>query len=129
MSWAANNIGKVVYSVLGTLVFNRVYPVVAPQNPTYPFMVYNVVSVTPNATKATTSVSDKIRVQVDMYDKDIDALNTLASSVRDALDLLTGTYSSIIVSTCRFDGQEAPYQNEVRVYCISQDYIFRINIK
>lgn len=129
MSWPTNSIGQVVFSQLGSLISNRVYPVVMPQDVTYPAICYHVISVVPQATKSTTSVSDKIRIQVDMYGKDIDALNALASSVRDQLDLLSGTYSTINVSTCRFDGESIFYDDTLRLYHITHDYIMRINIK
>lgn len=129
MSWTTNSIGKVIYSKLGSLVANRVYPLVAPQDVVMPYIVYSVISVTPDHTKGTSSVADKVRVQIDMIGKDLDALNTIASSVRDALDLFSGSSNSVNVSTSRFDSENMFYFDDTRLYSITQDYLIRIAIK
>jgi len=126
MTWHTNIIGRAVYYQLRNLCIGQVYPVVVAQDPTFPCIAYNVVSITPDHTKDSRSVADKVRVQVDIFDKTFDNCNVIASLVRDQLDFISGTIAGVPIDTSRYDGEQHLYENEIRIHHIAQDYIIRI---
>lgn len=126
MSWSSNIVGRAIYYQLKNLCAGRVYPVVGAQETTTPYIIYSVLSSTPDYTKDSKSVADKLRVQVDIFDKTFDAANVTASLVRDQLDFLVGTIAGVPVDSVRYEDESTMYEPEVRLHRISQDYFVRI---
>lgn len=125
---------------------NSVYPIQAPQNADFPFVVYNTISIIPTNTKGVTNVSstelnsmssmDKVRIQVSTLATNYSQLMTIAKGVRSALDNLhnfdlaqAGLDSTAII-------QSSQFQNEYHdvntmgsldgVYLVHQDFYFYI---
>ena len=129
-------IGKVVYYRLSnnvnvaTIVGNRIYQDMPPQDVAFPFMVYTITNTEPTGTKdySTKSVQDLIQVQIDMYTRKIVDASNLASYVRTALDGYTGTYLSLTIQQTRFlNDASGDADMEMGVYYRTQDYEFHIH--
>jgi hypothetical protein len=127
MSWGRNILGKFVYYELSNLCSGRVYPVMAPQNPILPHISYTVVSTVPNATKDSRSTRDKVRLQISIFDKTKDSVNTIASQVRDQLDMTYGFIAGIQIDQCRFDDDIDLYDKDLRIHYTVQDYLVGIS--
>jgi hypothetical protein len=126
MTWATSIVGRAIYYQLRNLCIGQVYPSIIAQDATFPCISYSVVSVTPDDTKDSRSVADKVRVQVDIFDKSFDNANVIASLVRDQLDFISGTIAGVPIDTCRYDGEQHLFENEIRIHHIAQDYLVRI---
>lgn len=94
-------IGKAVYQILSNdtkvkeMVVNKIYPLIANQGTTFPFIVYKRTGIEPLTSKDKFICNEITSVDViiasDRYDESIE----LAELVQDALNGKRGTYSGI----------------------------------
>ena len=76
-----------IFDALKGLVSNRVYPLVMPQNPTLPAIVYTIISTNAQNTLCTPpSTIDQVLVQVDAYAETYLESKQLMNSARGALE-------------------------------------------
>ena len=85
-------IGKAIYNILSTttnisnLVGTRIFPNVAPQTTTFPFIIYDVNGVQPNDTKEGVSTLDTNDVMISCYSETYSQASDLAQTIRVAMD-------------------------------------------
>tara|TARA_R110000824_G_scaffold393384_1_gene592507 strand:+ start:2618 stop:2908 length:291 start_codon:yes stop_codon:yes gene_type:complete len=85
-------IGKSIYNILSTttnisnLVGTRIFPNVAPQTTTFPFIIYDVNGVQPNDTKEGVSTLDTNDVMISCYSETYTEASRLAQYIRVAMD-------------------------------------------
>src|SRR5579872_2817870 len=80
-------------STVNGMVSGRVYPLLAPEPPTYPFIAYTVVSQTRYSAMGADISPRRRRVQVDCYGKTAADARNLAAAVENALVRFQGTVS------------------------------------
>lgn len=126
-------IGKVIYDLLsndGTvsgLVSTRIFPDTVPQNTSFPYISYTVISTLPTDAKDGASRLDVVNVQVDIYSRDYSTTQDIAAGVRAALDRYSGTNNSVNVDKIWFTNEAAGnYEQELGVFWVSQDYAARV---
>jgi len=68
-------------------------------------IVYSQISVVPHNDKDGASTYDKYRFQLDIYASNYTSCDTLAASVRSALDDYSGTSESVVIDRIYFDGE------------------------
>jgi len=125
-------VGAAIYSMLkddsavAALVSTRIYPELAEEGASAPYIVYSVVSNTPSDTKEGTPI-DQAQLEIFSVGNTYAAANDLADKVRAALD----RKSQIVVGTVTV--QSIHYTNEVvevsekrDLYISVQDYTTRI---
>ena len=125
-------VGAAIYSLLvndsavSALVGTRIYPELAEEGASAPYIVYSVVSNTPSDTKEGTPI-DEAQLEIFSVGNTYAAANDLADKVRAALD----RKSQIVVGTVTV--QSIQYTNEVvevsekrDLYISVQDYTTRI---
>ena len=79
-------------ATVGPLVGNaRVYPLLAPESPVYPYIAFTVVSQTRYSAMGADTSARRRRVQVDCYAEDQDQVATLAAAVENDLVRFSGT--------------------------------------
>lgn len=132
------NVGQIIYGVLSAtagvtaLVSTRIYPDMAPQNVTFPYIVFQKLQTQPTDTKEGVSKLDKILVQVDCYSNNYDNAHSLAAAIRTALDRYTGTINGHVVDRIIFSNdssgspQDVPTSTGSTIYWASQDYEIRL---
>ena len=69
------------------------------------WLIYQMISCVPLATKNSVSTLDQYRFQIDCYARSYSDADTLAASVRSALDNYYGTKEGVVIDRIRFDGQ------------------------
>tara|TARA_S200002703_G_scaffold158352_1_gene168476 strand:+ start:1108 stop:1518 length:411 start_codon:yes stop_codon:yes gene_type:complete len=128
-----NEIGKAIYSILSGnatvsgLVSTRIYPVVVPQDTSFPFVVFTITSEEPSHSKDGVSGLDVISFQVDCYGLEYDENTTLANAVRTALDFYKGTIGGQNVQRIRFqDVSDGEYDEDLGVFWKSLDFDARL---
>lgn len=123
--------GKAIYNILtGNVgVGTRIYPVVAPQQPTLPYIVYKVVSAVNHNTWNKTSSVDSVTMQLDIVADSYATAHTIESSVRTYLPQrtqgthgTTRTIQNIDYDGIIFDGFDEDDENN---YVLSVQYVFR----
>jgi hypothetical protein len=125
--------GKVIYGILGatsavtTLVSTRIYPHVAPQGTTMPYVIFSTVQVRPSDSKAVASKLDVYEVELVIYDKNYTSACSIAEAIRTALDQYTNqTVNTIVVQSITFDSGMDMYDDTANVFIIQHNYNMRI---
>ncbi len=136
-------VGKVIYNILSNdsnvapLVtiggVTRIFPArfkFSQNDPTLPFIVYQVVSDIPNMTKNGVSTYDYVSVQITLVHSKYSDLITLSGFVRTALDYVSGTYDGVVVDKIFFENSIESFDDTSGtngIYQIAHDYRFNIN--
>jgi hypothetical protein len=125
-------IGKALYGKLSAtaavtaLVSTRIFPDMATQDATYPFIVYTNDATQPTDVKDSSSPLDVVTMSVMIYSNSYSQAQDIAAAVRTALDRMTGTIQGVNVQSCRFEGQNsAQMEFDKHVFVIEQSYVFR----
>lgn len=119
------NIGKAIYTILQTSIDidKKIYPLIADEGTTYPFIIYKRTGLTPESTKDNTNenVSVEINIASSNYSESID----LAIKVRKALEHKKGTYSDIAIEDIVIDDATEDYIEDTFI----QTLTFKIELQ
>ena len=119
------NIGKAIYTILQTSIDidKKIYPLIADEGTTFPFIIYNRTGLTPESTKDNTNenVSVEINIASSNYSESID----LAIKVRKALEHKKGTYSDIAIEDIVIDDATEDYIEDTFI----QTLTFKIELQ
>ena len=113
-------IGLAIYNILSqdsdvaALAGTRIFPNVAKQGSTFPFIVYRTTTVTPNDTKDGVSTVDENSFDVLCFSDSYNVAVDLAQKARIALDRKTGTYptSGVQVQSIQFTSYDEDFEIE-----------------
>lgn len=127
-------IGKAIYGKLSVttavtaITSTRIYPDMATQDATYPFIVYSVTDTAPTDIKDGVSPLDVVSVSVMMYAESYAVALDLSEKVRAALDRMTGIYDGVNVQSAKFNGQSSGNMHlDKHIFVVEQEYQFRQN--
>ncbi len=119
------NIGKAIYTILQTSIDidKKIYPLIADEGTTFPFIIYKRTGLTPESTKDNTNenVSVEINIASSNYSESID----LAIKVRKALEHKKGTYSDIAIEDIIIDDATEDYIEDTFI----QTLTFKIELQ
>lgn len=116
-----------------TGITSRLYPIQAPEQTSFPYVVFYQTALEPYDTKSGSAKIDDCYVSIDCYTADsasasgyADVAN-LAQYIREALDRVTpGTYSDITVDGVRFLGADMGFEKQSDSYIISLEFKLRV---
>lgn len=103
-----------IFNALKGLVSNRCYPLLMPENPSYPSIIYTRISSTPENTLNGGATIDLVRFQIDSYAETYSAARTLATSVRTAME--AAAFKGLLQTDEDF------FEPDVTIYRVTQDY-------
>jgi len=109
-----------IYTLLSAV--GTVFPKVAKQTQDAPYMVYTVVSSVPSKRKNGVSITDIMRLQIDVYGPTAKAVYTLYESLRTALDYT----SSGSITHISYDSHQDFFDESADYYRRSVDFLIRI---
>lgn len=119
------NIGKAIYTILQTSIDidKKIYPLIADEGTTFPFIIYKRTGLAPESTKDNTNenVSVEINIASSNYSESID----LAIKVRKALEHKKGTYSDIAIEDIVIDDATEDYMEDTFI----QTLTFKIELQ
>lgn len=119
------NIGKAIYTILQTSIDidKKIYPLIADEGTTFPFIIYKRTGLTPESTKDNTNenVSVEINIASSNYSESID----LAIKIRKALEHKKGTYSDIAIEDIVIDDATEDYIEDTFI----QTLTFKIELQ
>ena len=127
--------GLAIYNILITdvdvsnVVVRRVFPNVAKNGTTFPFIIYDVESESPTDTKDGVSKLDEDFVMVSCYCKTYSEASDLAQKIRTALDRKTGTFGGIEIQSIQYNGYNDLFDDNTSdegVYRKALDFKLRI---
>lgn len=102
----------------GTGTSARVYPYEMPQKANYPAIIVSLEDIEPNDTKDGVSTLDVEFIRIECMDtkfkktSDSSGSYHIGEAARTALDRTSGTFSSVVIQSIRFDGSD-PYTTEI----------------
>lgn len=102
--------GLAIYNILANdspvsaIVGTRIFPNVAQQTTSFPFIIYDVQSENPTDYKQGVSTLDTDTVMVSCYCKTYSEASDLAKKIRTALDRVSGTYNGVVIQSIKYDG-------------------------
>lgn len=118
-------IGKAIYTILAKNNISKVFPLVADEGTTFPFIVYKRSGLEPANTKDVYNFSElatlDIIVAANTYEESI----TIAEQVKDILEHSRGTYADITIEEITLDDADEDYLEDTFI----QKLTFKINIK
>ncbi len=127
--------GLAIYNILANdsdvsaLVSTRIFPNVAKNSTTFPFIIYDVESESPTQDKDGVSTLDEDFVMVSCYCKTYSEASDLARKIRTALDRKSGSYGGIDIQSIRYDGYNDTFDDNTSdegVYRKALDFKIRI---
>jgi len=107
---------------VSALVSTRIYPQILPQNPTYPALIYQQITESPEPAMGSDTGLVAITVQVDSYATTYSGAKALAAAVRSALNRHRGTVSTVDIADVFLENTLDLYESEVQKRRVSQDY-------
>lgn len=103
-------------------ITTRCYPVMIPQSPTYPLILYTRISGMRDHVLGGATGHAHPRFQVEAWAETYSGAKTLADAIRIALDDYSGTASGTVIHSCLIDSERDVYESEIEKYRIIQDY-------
>lgn len=109
------------------IVSTRIYPLKAPDNPTFPFITFNRIAVVPDWTLEPTVKPNltNVYLQIDIWAKKSDTFATLKDlslKVKNALNLTIGTYDNVDIKCIFFNQERNEWDSEIEVFRAMQEY-------
>lgn len=116
-------------SAVNSAVGGRIYPELAPEGASMPYLVYSVVSNSPSDAKDGTPI-DEAQIELFSVASTYSAANDLADKVRAAMDRKAITVSvsagDIVVQSCQYTNEVTEVSADRKTYVSIQDYTIRI---
>jgi len=125
-------IGKILADILiadsdvSGSVGDKIYPLVAEKGSELPLVIYNIDSVDPIYTK-NEWVGDDCSFTVKASDTSYSGVTTLIYHVRDALELVSGTYSGVKIRRMKVMNLIEDYDPEADAFIKTMSFQCRIN--
>ena len=111
-------------AAISTLVSARIYPVILPQDPTYPAITFNIDGIRDTFTfndGQTSFVGADI--QIDAWATTQKGAEDLAAAINNALQNHTGDMGGVVVNRCFREAQVDIYESTVNAYRRSLSYV------
>ena len=127
--------GLAIYDILSNdsdvsaLVSTRIFPNVAKNATTFPFIIYDVESESPEDSKDGVATLDVDSVMVSVYSKTYSEASDLARKIRTALDRKSGSYGGIDVQSIQYNNYNDLFDDNTSdegVYRKALDFSIRI---
>tara|TARA_R100000458_G_scaffold45780_1_gene44108 strand:+ start:4918 stop:5310 length:393 start_codon:yes stop_codon:yes gene_type:complete len=126
-------VGKAIYNILSNvtavtdIVSTKIYPEIAPQNESQPYIVYSVVSNSPTDTKEENGNVDEASIEVYCFNTKYSTAIDLGVAVRAALERKNGTFGGVKIQSINYINEQMDVNPERSIWVAIQDYTIRIN--
>jgi len=126
-------VGKAIYNILTNvtavtdIVGTKIYPEIAPQNESQPYIVYSVVSNSPTDTKEENGNVDEASIEVYCFNTKYSTAIDLGVAVRAALERKNGTFGGVKIQSINYTNEQMDVNPERSIWVAIQDYTIRIN--
>ena len=126
-------VGKAIYNILSNtsavtdIVSTKIYPEIAPQNESQPYIVYSVVSNNPTDTKEDNGNVDEASIEVYCFNTKYTTAIDLGVAVRAALERRNGTFGGGKIQSINYTNEQMDVNPERSIWVAIQDYTIRIN--
>jgi len=118
------NFGKAIFSLLnnslGSQVDGDIYPNIAPQSASLPYIVYSLTGTSPQNTKDAPATAQLVDIQVDIVGKSFEKVVNLAKDVRTALERSSFSDTDVEVDDIAYISANSDFQEgqEIQRYIL-----------
>lgn len=126
------NEGKAINALLSAdadvsaIVGDRIYPQIAAQGASFPFVVYVLQDTSPSDTKSGVSTLDEVRYDIVVASETYAEASDLTNKIRAVLDRYSGTVSGVVIDSIQFIDLDADNDPETETFLTSSEYIIRV---
>jgi hypothetical protein len=107
---------------VGGLIGARMYPVILPQDPTYPAVRYAVVSAPREHDHDGPNGLVRARVQVDVYGVTYASVKAVKEAIRGRLDGFRGNMAGVTVGSAHLLSERDGFEDSAGVFDVSFDF-------
>lgn len=118
-------IGKAIYAILVRNNINKVFPLVADEGTTFPFVVYKRSGLEPSDTKDRYNFSELVTLDIIVAANTYEESISLAERIKDILEHSRGAYNGINIGGITLDDADEDYLEDTFI----QKLTFKIEIK
>lgn len=111
------------YAGLTALVGTRIYPVVAPESPAYPLVIFDLIA--PNKPKTSGGTSGnhiEALYQVSCWADTYASARAVAAQIVAALEDYAGTSDSTTIQMCYYESEREDFEPTTKKYSIPIDF-------
>lgn len=119
------NIGKAIYDLLKDVQPGKVFPLVADEGTTYPFIVYRRSAVNPSDSKDRYNYQESVTIEILVADNNYNGSVVLAEAVRKKLEHARGNANGVLVTDTFLTGADEQYLEDAFI----QKLIFEFQVK
>lgn len=126
------NEGKAIHELLtsdvdvSAIVGDRVFPQIAAQGASFPFVVYVLQDTSPSDTKSGVSTLDEVRYDIVVASETYAQASDLTNKIRTVLDRYSGTVSGVVIDSIQFIDLDADNDPDTETFLTSSEYIIRV---
>lgn len=111
------------YGGLTALTSTRIYPLIIPQDPTYPCLTYQRIDGPRESALNSDMGLPHPRIQIDSWGKTYASAKAVATQVRGALQRWSDSGASPAVLDCLLETDEDGYESETNIFRVRQDWV------
>ena len=111
------------YAGLVAIVSDRIYPVIMPQNPTYPTVTFQRIDGPREHAFVVDAGLAHPRIQVDSWGKSYASVKSVATQLRGAMERWADETTNPVVLDSFLENDEDTQEAETGLYRVRQDYI------
>ncbi len=112
-------------SAMNTLIAGRIYPVIIPQNVSYPAITYSVSNSPADTGHETAATQDRASVQFNIWATTYASCLAIDTALRTLLDNVSATAGGVVVTGCDYAGGQDGIDDKLEYFFISSSYEFR----
>lgn len=117
-------IGKAIFQILNQVQPKKVFPLIADEGTTYPFIVYRRSSLTPASTKDRFNYKEIASVEIMIADNTYNGSIQLSEEVRNKLEGIRGNFNGINIADSKLISADERYLEDAFV----QNLIFSFEL-
>lgn len=117
--------GKAIFNLLNDVQPQKVFPLIADEGTTYPFIIYRRTALLPASSKDRYNYQELVTVEIMVADNTYNGSVKVAELVRTKLENTRGTFNGIVIGDITLIGSEESYLDDAFI----QKLIFQIEIQ
>lgn len=108
------------------LVGTRIYPVIAPQDPTLPYVTYTTAGEPADLNKTQAATADNVTLVGRAWATTYTACEDIEIAVRAAVDFVKGTAGGATIDFCQYVGYSEGIEEGSEIFFRQFTYVFRV---
>ena len=113
-----------VAALLAANGITRIYHQVPPQNPTFPYVTYQIISGAPDYHLNGQTTLFRNRIEINVWAKNSKSVTDVNIAIRKSLTAVRGMVNDTLVYGVFLERESDFYESDLKIFRISTDYFF-----